>query len=241
MKYEFKHAPVEGVIKSRPNRFIMMVKLGNSLIKCHCPSTGRIGNIIFENTPCLLSKSENKDRKTSYTVEAISLDPVGKTNKSWIGINQNRVNEYIEFFLKNGQLSKIVKKGNVEREKKLGSSRIDFLVGNTYVEVKMPLTTLPQSEGWETKEYEKFNSFDRLIKHYSDLSKSITKKSKAIVLLCYLYDAQPFKLPSIDKNIKKIQRVVKESIERGVENWQVNLKIDENGVSLLRYFKLKLF
>ncbi|MEI6850117.1 MAG: DNA/RNA nuclease SfsA, partial [archaeon] len=49
MKYLFKEPLKEGVIKSRPNRFIMLVLIDGKLEKCHCPSTGRIGNIKFED------------------------------------------------------------------------------------------------------------------------------------------------------------------------------------------------
>ena len=138
--YKFDEELSEGIILSRPNRFIMEVEAGGSIIKCHCPSTGRIGGIHFENVPCLISKGRGGKRKTECTVEAISLDPPECRKKSWIGINQGRANEYVGFFLGNGLLPEIVKKGvDVKREKQLGRSRIDFAAGNTYVEVKMPL------------------------------------------------------------------------------------------------------
>jgi len=95
MKYLFKEKLIEGIIKSRPNRFIMNVEINKKIEKCHCPSTGRIGNIIWKDIPCLLSKSENTNRKTKFTVEAF------KTKNQYIGINQTKANEYIEFFLKN--------------------------------------------------------------------------------------------------------------------------------------------
>ena len=100
MKYLFEERLLEGVIKSRPNRFIMNVLVEGKLEKCHCPSTGRIGNIKFEDIPCLLSRSRSAERKTKYTVEAFSLDELDRPNKSWIGINQTRANEYVEFFIR---------------------------------------------------------------------------------------------------------------------------------------------
>lgn len=71
MQYKFPKKLVKGLIKSRPNRFIMLVEINGKLEKCHCPSTGKIGNIEFKNILCLLSKSDSKNRKTKYTVEAI--------------------------------------------------------------------------------------------------------------------------------------------------------------------------
>lgn len=48
--------------KSRPNRFIMDVELDDIINKCHCPSTGRIGNFIFKDIPCLMSKAKDEKR-----------------------------------------------------------------------------------------------------------------------------------------------------------------------------------
>ncbi|MFH1126025.1 MAG: DNA/RNA nuclease SfsA [Candidatus Altiarchaeota archaeon] len=243
-EYAFRHRLVEGVIKSRPNRFIMMVEVKVKVVKCHCPSTGRIGSIRFEDIPCLLSEGLGEGRKTRYTVEAISLDPVGREDKNWIGINQNKVNEYVEFFLKTNQFLRMIR--NVEklqREVKLGKSRIDFLVnGKDFVEVKTPLKDIP-CEGHP--KYEKNDSgfvhFDRMIKHFRDVSKSINRGSRAIFILCFLYDAERFKVPTPDSKTIRIQDAAREAALKGVEHWQVNLRIDKDGVSLMRYFKLKLF
>jgi sugar fermentation stimulation protein A len=63
---------IEGIIRKRPNRFIMEVEIAGKIELAHCPVTGKIGSFDFKNTPCLLSKSNNPKRKTKFTVEAIS-------------------------------------------------------------------------------------------------------------------------------------------------------------------------
>ena len=222
----------EGVIISRPNRFIMMVDIGGKVEKCHCPSTGRIGDIEFDHVPGLLSEHDYNGRKTRYTVEAISVDD----KKSWIGINQNRANDYVAFFLEKGMLPKLVKKGKIEREKKIGDSRIDFVVGNTYIEVKTPLISLPSgSAPIKRRRHGSFSSFDRLIKHFNALS----SRDNGIILLCYMYDAEPFKAPPPDRSNRRIMQAARSASRRGVERWQINLRIDKKGVRLIRYFKLK--
>lgn len=241
MQYKFDSPLKEALILSRPNRFIMIVNVDGSVEKCHCPATGRIGGINFENIPCLLSEGKGIERKTKYTVEAISLDLPETKDKKWIGINQTAANRYIEFFLKTGNLSKIVgNEKDVKREVRLGKSRIDFLVGNKYLEVKTPLTTLPSREHLKYANHTKFDSFDRLIKHFRDLAKSL-KNSKAVLLMCYLYDAEPFKPPATDKYNKRIKEAAKKAMSKGIENWQINLKVDKHGVKLVKYFKLYLF
>lgn len=241
MNYKFKEELQEGLIKKRPNRFLMHVNLNGRTHICHCPVTGRIGNLIFNDIPCLVSKSDNPNRKTKYTVEAISLDFKTKKYKKWIGINQSKANEYVNFFLKQNSLLKMITGNKIEREKKLGDSRLDFKIDENYLEVKMPLISLPTKTHTITQKHSKFNSFDRLIKHFNDLGKNLKKGSRAIMLLCYVYDAKPFKPPIEDSSNDKIIKIAKQSTKRGVEHWQINLKINKKGVKLKNYFKLNLF
>jgi sugar fermentation stimulation protein A len=220
-------------VVSRPNRFIMMVRAGGKTLRCHCPTTGRLGDLKLEGLPCLYSTSSNSRRKTAHTVEAISTSYSGG---SWVGINQNAANRYFEFFLRRGALSKMAK-GEVRREVKLGKSRIDFLVGDAYVEVKTPLIRLPGGDGVARVRQSRFDSFDRLIRHMGELRRSLGSGSRAVIALCYLYDADPFKPPPRDRTNARILAAARAAQDAGVERWQVNLRLDKHGVSLIRYFK----
>jgi sugar fermentation stimulation protein A len=243
-QYSFKEPLIEGTILARPNRFIMLVVLNGKKVFAHCPSTGRIGNIVFENVPCLLSKAYNSKRKTKFTVEAIWLNELTSRTK-WIGINQSATNRYIEFFLQNGAMPKLIEKGEkLEREKSIGKSRIDFVTENSLIEIKTLLITLPTSDIRVTiKSASKFNSFDRLIKHFNVLSDAIRerRKKRAILLLCYLYDAPAFVPPKTNATNIKIKKVAEMATRAGVEHWQVNLRLNKEGVQLIRYFPLSLF
>ena len=239
--YLFDEPLVEGLIKSRPNRFIMMVYVNGKTVKCHCPATGRIGGMVFENVPCLLSRSRNKKRKTLYTVEAISVNKPSAKHRKWVGINQNAANRYVEFFLKTGEFRRMVEGNDVQREVSLGRSRIDFKVGNTFVEVKTFLSMLPFGNRVQYTKQTKSSSFDRLIKHFKDLGDSLKTGNRAVVLLCFMYDADAFSPPKPDKSNIRVYRSARNSSRRGVENWQVNLRINRKGVELRDYFKLNLF
>jgi sugar fermentation stimulation protein A len=241
-RYSFPSMLAEGLIKSRPNRFIMAVEINGSVEECHCPSTGRIGSLRFEDIPCLLSMGEGGHRRTRYTVEAISLDPPEKRKKRWIGINQGKANAYVEFFLRKGLMDSIFGPvATVKREVKLGDSRLDFFVnGRDYLEVKTLLKDIPcEGHRCYKKNSSKFTSFDRLMKHFCDISGTIGEGSKAVVLICYIYDAPRFTVPEAPE--PAIIEAVSRATGKGLENWQVNLRIDEKGVELLDYFKLDLF
>jgi sugar fermentation stimulation protein A len=234
--YRFPLPLKEGIIISRPNRFIMHVRAGRKMLVCHCPTTGRLGDLVLEGLPCLYSTSRNNKRKTGYTVEAISTSKA--ENKSWIGINQTAANRYVEYFLNNAALSKMAV-GELRREVRLGRSRIDFLVGNAYVEVKTPLIMLPAPEPSKRERKNKFDSFERLIKHLDELRKATRSGKRAIMILCYLYDAKPFRAPQKDRTNSGILAMSRAAEQAGVERWQVNLRIERDYVSLTRYFNLQ--
>jgi sugar fermentation stimulation protein A len=225
----------EGTIVSRPNRFIMMVRAGGNTLRCHCPTTGRLGDLELKGLPCLYSTSESRARKTGYTVEAISTSA---SSRNWVGINQNAANRYFEFFLSRGALSRLAS-GPVRREVKLGRSRIDFLVGDSYIEVKTPLIMLPAGPGVARVRRSRFDSFDRLIRHMEELKDSLSQGSRAKIVICFLYDARPFKPPPPDRSNSRILAAARAAEEAGVERWQVNMKVTREGVSLIRYFLSK--
>jgi sugar fermentation stimulation protein A len=231
--FVFQKPLLEGTIVSRPNRFIMMVRAGGKTLRCHCPTTGRLGDLDLAGLPCLYSTSESPTRKTGHTVEAIST---GRTARKWVGINQIAANRYFEFFLRSGALSKLAS-GPVRREVRLGKSRIDFLIGDAYVEVKTPLIMLPAGPGARRVRRRRFDSFDRLIRHMDELKDSLEKGKKAKIVLCFLYDAKPFKPPAPDSTTSRILAAARAAEEAGVERWQVNMGLTKEGVSLIRYFR----
>jgi len=213
-----------------------MVEINGQTEKCQCPSTGRIGKMDFHDIHCLLSKSNSSARKTNYTVEAFYPE---SQNDLIIGINQTKANSYIDFFLKNNQLQKMIEVNTVRREVFLNKSKIDFFINdNCYLEVKILLNDIP----FGTKDVSStFDSFDRLIRHYTEISMQISKGQKAIVLLANLYNAPPY-IPPLINEIKdsNVRNAVKKAISRGLEHWQINLQLDVNGISLIDYFKIDL-
>lgn len=231
----------EGLIVKRKSQFTMLVIINNNEVNCHCPTTGRIGNIALENIPCLLSSSNNPSRKTPYTVEAISLDPIEHPQKRWVGINQNAANRYVEHFIFTNQLPLMISNGTtLKREQSLGNSKLDFWVDNTYIEVKTPLLNLqlPIGNHIKTKKVSEFNSFERFVKHINALADSLQENEKAILLNCFIYDNKHF-IPSRNNKCSNfVGEQVTNCIKKGVEMWQINFQITPTEVSLLDYFSI---
>lgn len=89
--------------------------------------------------PAFFTYHDDPKRKLKYDIEAVLLSD----DENWIGINQILSNRLVEFFLKEHELDAIVPDfDSVQREVKLGISKLDFKVGDTYMEVKTPLTTI---------------------------------------------------------------------------------------------------
>lgn len=240
----FDEPLLEGIIMKRRNRFIMEVELDGIIYDCHCPTTGRIGNIVLVNMPCLLSKSKDPARKTPYTVEAFSLDLPSESEKNWIGINQNAANRYVEHFLKNGGFSEMLKacQQEVMREQKLGISKLDFRVGDIYIEVKTPLVNLQVEYGShvKTQKVAPFSSTDRFVKYVNELANSLRENQRAILLTCFIYDNPGFIVGIKSTNSEYVREQIQKSTNSGVELWQVNFKITAERVELIRYFPLSL-
>jgi sugar fermentation stimulation protein A len=233
----------EGIVIKRKTQFTINVNVNGKETFCHCPTTERIGDIELAGRPCLLSKSVSSSRKTPYTVEAVSLNRPDDTRKLWIGINQNAANRYVEHYLDNGGFSKMVGRGEpIQREQFLGASKLDFLIGNTYLEVKTPLQTLQVKipDYINRKKTTPLSSTGRFIKHMTELANSLKSHQRAILLLCFLYNNPGFKPVEKSVNTKQVSKAVKKAAKSGVETWQVNFNITPNGVELVKYFELPL-
>jgi sugar fermentation stimulation protein A len=236
----------EAIIINRPNRFIMNVQVDDAIAICHCPCTGRIARVVFDRVPCLLRSTDDEKRKTKYTVEAISLNRTSDLHKKWIGINQTMANNYVDYFLRTGQLSEIIglkgKNFNIRREQRVGESRLDFVIDdNIYLEVKSPMVMLPLKSNYTTSrsvhfaEFGGLYSIDRFIKHMEELS----RHKRAIILVFFMFEADRF-APKPDEGGSAVHEAVYKTRRSGVEFWQVNAKFTKKGVSLADYYRMPM-
>ena len=187
-----------------------------------------------------MSLARGGGRKTAGTVEAISLARPGDAEKDWIGINQNAANRYVEHYLRCGGLAEAVggvfgaQRDDVRREVFLGDSKLDFLVGDTFLEVKTPLQHLQvEVPAWvKTKKATPFSSTGRMQRHVGELAKSLADHQRAVLLVCCIYDNPGFAVVERSTNYDEVKATMDASIARGVAVWQANFRIDPNGVLL---------
>lgn len=235
----------EAVIVRRKSQFTMDVELDGQQASMHCPTIGRIGDIDVAGRPCLVSLSHDPKRKTKGTVEALSLDRPETTEKSWIGIDQNAANRYVEHYLKNGAFADIIgvcDPDAVQREKFLGDSKLDFLAGSTFVEVKTPLQTLQVDvPDWvPRKRHARFATTGRFQRHITELARSLDDHERAALIVCFIYDNPGFEVVEPSANYEETSAAVHAAEARGVELWQANFQITPQGVSLLEHFRISM-
>lgn len=229
--YRFEEVLKEGIIVKRRNRFLMDVLLDGELLACHCPVTGRIGNTVFDNVPCLISAANDSRRRTRFTVEAISID-----NKQWIGIHQGRANDYVDHFLRANGLPVFPFPKHIEREVVASGSRLDFLVDGVKMEVKTPLTELfvtplPCFKGNERKIPVETKRF---IRHLETLVETLPQAGRAVLLYVFLYDAPVFTGNPNRRQDETIRQMIHDAIADGFEVWQLNCKVTREGIIPLR-------
>lgn len=237
LRLHFDKPLIKAIIKERVNRFIFIVDYNGLEVEAHCPSGGTIAGIprkLMTQLPCLLSDhGDNTTRRTRYTVEAISLD----NGHTYMGINQTASNHYVHQFLQDKNVQHTLDiDGYVAREKKLGNSRIDFKVDDTYIEVK---TMVAEYYGKASKQLRALMkpqepSVERMQKHIRELTHEVnTHESKAIMLTVFQYDAPKFEPPVDNPKYAEFINDLRAAKASGVRQVRMNLRITDKHVELL--------
>lgn len=241
MKLKFDKPLIDGLIISRPNRFIFNVQIDDQIVEAHCPSGGTIAGLSrkhIQNLKCYLSDhGENTGRRTRYTVEAISFDD----GVSYMGINQTRSNKYVEHFLTDTKVREILSiSDQITREKKLRSSRIDFKVDDCYIEVKTMVAEYYRKPSSDLAKLMKSGtpSIERMQKHINDLAVAIEEFSaRAAVITVFQYDAPTFK-PPVDLEIyQDFVNDLRVARSKGLRQYQMNIRITKEHVELISFFE----
>lgn len=235
----------QGILINRPNRFIFEAVMDGQNCLLHCPVTGKINNCKnFSGLPVLCTMATNLEkRKTVGTAEAISFDE----GRSWVGINQSKINQWIGQFLSNNLLSRMVdcEGAEIHPEFKVGDSRLDFAIfkkkkTSVYLEIKTPMRDLFLADSKGSVGMEKIGAefVQRLKKHYRRLIDLTESGNRTIIGICFMYDAIPFSPPEKKITDVELTELIAYAQKIGVESWQINLNFSPVGIELRDYFQL---
>ena len=232
--FKFEKPLIKATLIKRNTQFTAEVELDGENITVHVPNTGRIGDVNLKNIPCLLSYHDDKKRKYNYSLDAVLLSD----DDNWVGINQILSNKLVQYFLETNQLSEMIdtkeSDESILREVKLGNSILDFKVGNIYIEVKTPLmmVSVKYSKNIKTRPKSPSSSTERFSKHIKELAESLKKEERAILLIVNQYRVTEKKEFQNDTYFKKVKKVIKDSIKKGIEIWNLELNFTPEGVSI---------
>lgn len=229
--YLFEKPLIRGTMLKRKSQFTALVDIDGEELVAHIPTTNRIGDVENKNLPCLLSYHDNPKRKLKYDIEAVLLSD----DENWVGINQILSNRLVEHFFIEHELDAIVSNyDTIQREVNLGISKLDFKVGDIYLEVKTPLTTINVKYGQNIKTLppKPFSSTDRMVKHLKELAGSLEYHEKAVFLQVFQYRMTDKKERLRSTHYEEVAQTFKEASEAGVEFWEIQMDFRPEGVTL---------
>ncbi len=79
---KFKTATREGIFLKRYKRFFADVEIGGQVVVAHVPNTGSMKSAAEPGSACLVTESDNPERKLKFTLEAVR-----NSSGSWVGVN----------------------------------------------------------------------------------------------------------------------------------------------------------
>ncbi len=229
--YIFEKPLIRGTMLKRKSQFTALVEIDGEELIAYIPTTNCIGDVENKNLPCLLSYHDDPKRKLKYDIEALLLSD----DDNWVGINQILSNRLVEHFFNMHELDAIVSDyGTIQREVNLGISKLDFKVGDTYLEVKTPLTTINVKYGQNIKTLppKPFSSTDRMVKHLKELAGSLTDHEKAVFLQVFQYRITEKKERLKSTHYEEVSQTFKEASSAGVEFWEIQMDFRPEGATL---------
>ena len=173
---------------SRPNRFIVIVKINNNLFKSHLADPGRLQELLIPNANLLVKKIKNRlDRKTKFSTIMVFH------NGHYISLVSTLPNKFVKEALVKKELPILREYKIVSPEYTIGNHRIDFLLKNPesedfFLEVK----SVTLSEKGIAKFPDAITT--RGLKHIKLLTGMVkTGKNAGILFVCQRSDVNFFK------------------------------------------------
>lgn len=206
-----------GVFISRPNRFEALVKIEDKIELVHVPNTGRMRELLLDETIVVIKKSNNPNRKTRYTLFFVLKED------HLICVNSVLANDVFEDAIKSGLIDWVI--GEVKREVVYKDSRIDFFIKGeekTFIEIKCGT--------YEENGVVMFPDAptDRGRKHIDELVNAVKEGYRAAIIIIAFMDYVEEFTPNYKIDMKFGMKL-KEAFEAGVivKAYNCNIGLEE--------------
>lgn len=203
------------IFRERPNRFIIIADLDGEDVTCHCPNTGRMGELLYSGVKIILEKSKNPNRKTKYSVVAVYKGDL------IVPITSVRANQVTKELI----IPQLFPGTEVKAEVTYGDSRFDFKLQKedvtTYIEVKS--CTLFDGDDAIFPDA----PTTRGVKHMNELYRATEEGNKAAIILVVFnpYVKRFYPNHITDPNFAKVMK----EVSSRVKIYPYKVAVDEEG------------
>jgi sugar fermentation stimulation protein A len=223
---------IHGQLIRRYMRFLADITLDSGdVVTAHCTNSGSMKSCLEDGAEVFLSPVTDPNRKTRFTWEMI------KINGDWVGINTSIPNILAYEFLLNNTIPGLQGYTHVKREVKIGDSRLDIYAEKPgeicFIEVKN--VTLKEGN---------MALFPDAVtirgqKHLQTLMEIKKQGFRAVMLyVIQRMDVEAFgPAAEIDP---KYALLLKHAIEKGVEVFPVQVKVNPEQITYERLLDLRL-
>ncbi len=230
---KFKTVVSEGVFLQRYKRFFADVRLGDQVVVAHVANTGSLKSAAQPGSACLVTESNNLERKLKYTLEAVQ-DGAG----AWVGVNTSWPNHLAKEAFEAKIFPHWHEFDELKSEVKLSAeTRLDFVFKHLasgrqhYVEVKnvtMASGALAEKKG--TAHFPDSVTI-RGQKHLQELIKLVGEGHSAEIFFAVQRDdCQDFS--SADEIDPAYGRLLREAVQAGVRVTAAQVKICASDIVL---------
>jgi sugar fermentation stimulation protein A len=235
---DFQKECVKAKLLKRYKRFLADVELSTGeVMTVHVANTGSMKSCIGENFECLISHSNNPNRKLAYSLE------LTHNGESWINVNTALPNHIVYEWIESNKIAEVLGYRKLQSEVKIGKSRIDLLASShpqmpdCYIEVKS--VTLREDQAG--KRFAKFPDAvsERAQKHLLELMDIVKSGKRAVIFFCIGREDVDYFTPAkeIDPTYAQLLSQAKAA---GVEILAYQCKIETKGIYLKQKIEVKL-
>ena len=218
---------------SRPNRFIVIVKINNNLFKSHLADPGRLKELLIPNANLLVRKIKNRlDRKTRFSTIMVLH------NGFYISLVSTLPNKFVKQAIVKKELPILKDYKIISAEYTIGNHRIDFLLKNLknedfFLEVK----SVTLSEKGIAKFPDAITT--RGLKHVKLLTDMVKNgKNAGILFVCQRSDVNLFK-PMWERDPKFSQALLT-GFNSGLKVWCISTELSKEYITFKKIIPFQL-
>lgn len=215
----------KGLFLKRYKRFFADIETNEGLVVAHVANTGSLKSVLSSGAECLLSESDNPERKLKFSLQALSDGQGG-----WVGVNTSIPNQLAQEAFAQKLVKHWLEFDEIKPEFKISAeTRLDLRLRNSktdqlhFVEIK----NVTMKEG-DCAQFPDAVT-ERGQKHLRELI-ALTKQGHSTEILFVIQRTDCAKFSAASQIDPEYARLLAEACKEGVRVTAVTAVVNENGV-----------